>query len=153
MAAPKAEAGAVEGMEARPCPGRNLRSLGVPPGKAHEWANTSRGPWRIARSWILSTTLTQAYWSSHDLHGFLDPYRRFRDATRTAGCGPACPVCGRRRGEPGAYPMAGPGWPAFWRQGGLELRLAPRGALRARRWPRANDGQEPSGDLRPRPAN
>jgi len=24
--------------------------------------------------------------------GFLDPYRRFRDATRTAGCGPACPV-------------------------------------------------------------
>lgn len=75
-----------------PTRARNLRSLGVPAGKAHEWANTSKGPWRIAGSWILNTTLTKAYWTSHDLHGFTDPYRRFRDATRTAGCGPACPV-------------------------------------------------------------
>jgi group II intron reverse transcriptase/maturase len=75
-----------------PTRARNLRSLGVPPGKAHEWANTSKGPWRIAGSWVLGTTLTKAYWTSHDLHGFLDPYRRFRDAERTAGCGPACPV-------------------------------------------------------------
>jgi RNA-directed DNA polymerase len=75
-----------------PTRARNLRSLGVPTGKAHEWANTSKGPWRIAGSWVLNTTLTKAYWSSHGLQGFLDPYRRFRDATRTAGCGPACPV-------------------------------------------------------------
>jgi RNA-directed DNA polymerase len=75
-----------------PTRARNLRSLGVPAGKAHEWAHTSKGPWRIAGSWILSTTLTKAYWTSHGLQGFLDPYRRFRDATRTAGCGPARPV-------------------------------------------------------------
>ena len=42
----------------------------------------------IAGSWILNTTLTKAYWHSHGLQGFLDPYRRFRDATRTAGCDP-----------------------------------------------------------------
>jgi group II intron reverse transcriptase/maturase len=75
-----------------PTRARNLRSLGVPAGKAHEWANTSKGPWRIAGSWILTTTLTKAYWNSHGLQGFLDPYCRFRDAKRTAGCGPACPV-------------------------------------------------------------
>ena len=38
-----------------PTRARNLRSLGVPAGKAHEWANTSKGPWRIAGSWILTT--------------------------------------------------------------------------------------------------
>jgi RNA-directed DNA polymerase len=81
-----------------PTRARNLRSLGVPAGKAHQWANTSKGPWRTAGSWILSTTLTKAYWTSHDLQGFLDPYRRFRDATRTAGCGPACPVVWEGRG-------------------------------------------------------
>lgn len=77
-----------------PTRARNLRSLGVPAGKAHEWANTSKGPWRIAGSWILSTTLTNAYWNSHRLQGSLDPYCRFRDAKRTAGCGPACPAFG-----------------------------------------------------------
>jgi group II intron reverse transcriptase/maturase len=69
-----------------------LRSLGVPAGRAHEWANTSKGPWRVAGSWILNTTLTTAYWRNLGLQGFTDHYRRFRDATRTAGCGPACPV-------------------------------------------------------------
>jgi RNA-directed DNA polymerase len=71
---------------------RNLRALGASERAACEWASSSKGPWRVAGSWILSTTLTNAYWTSHDLQGFADPYRRFRDATRTAGCGPACPV-------------------------------------------------------------
>jgi RNA-directed DNA polymerase len=71
---------------------RNLRALGASERAAHEWAFSSKGPWRVAGSWILSTTLTNAYWTSHGLHGFTDPYRRFRDAKRTAGCGPACPV-------------------------------------------------------------
>jgi RNA-directed DNA polymerase len=57
---------------------RNLQALGVPRGKAHEWAYTGKGPWRIAGSWILSTTLTNAYWTSHGLHGFTGPYHRFR---------------------------------------------------------------------------
>ena len=38
----------------------NLRKLGVPHGKAYEWANTRKGYWRIAGSWILDTTLTNA---------------------------------------------------------------------------------------------
>jgi RNA-directed DNA polymerase len=60
--------------------------------KAYEWAYTGKGHWRTAGSWILSTTLTNAYWRDQGLQGFAVPYRRFRDATRTAGCGPACPV-------------------------------------------------------------
>jgi RNA-directed DNA polymerase len=71
---------------------RNLRTLGVPRVKAYEWAYTGKGHWRTAGSWILSTTLTNAYWRDQGLQGFAVPYRRFRDATRTAGCGPACPV-------------------------------------------------------------
>jgi group II intron reverse transcriptase/maturase len=71
---------------------RNLIALGAPPDKAREWAATRKGPWRIAGSAPLQRTLTNGYWTNHDLRGFIDPYRRFRDATRTAGCGPACPV-------------------------------------------------------------
>ncbi len=71
---------------------RNLRAHGASERAAREWASSSKGPWRVAGSWILSTTLTNAYWTSHGLHGFTDPHHRFRDATRTAGCGPACPV-------------------------------------------------------------
>ena len=40
----------------------------------------------------LHLALPNAYWASHGLKGFADPYRRFRDAKRTAGCGPARPV-------------------------------------------------------------
>ena len=102
-----------------PTRARNLRSLGVPAGKAHEWANTSKGPWRTAGSWILNTTLTKAYWASHALRGFLDPYRRLRDATRTGGCGPACPVAweapGRARRLPDVCPADGPRpWGTTW---------------------------------------
>jgi RNA-directed DNA polymerase len=71
---------------------RNLRELGANERAAREWAASQKGPWRVAGSWILNTTLTTAYWRNHGLQGFTDPYRRFRDAKRTAGCGPACPV-------------------------------------------------------------
>jgi RNA-directed DNA polymerase len=71
---------------------RNLTALGIPPWTAREWAATRKGPWRIAGSAPLQRSLTNAYWTSHGLKGFVDPYRRFRDATRTAGCGPARPV-------------------------------------------------------------
>ena len=81
-----------------PTRARNLRSLGVPAGKAHQWANTSKGPWRTAGSPTLERSLTNAYWRDHGLRGFTGPYRRFRDATRTAGCGPACPVVWEGRG-------------------------------------------------------
>ncbi len=77
---------------------RNLQALGVPPQQALEWAGSRKGYWRIAGSPPLQSTLTNAYWRDLGLQGFTDPYRRFRDATRTAGCGPACPVVWEGRG-------------------------------------------------------
>jgi RNA-directed DNA polymerase len=71
---------------------RNLRALGMPERAAREWAGSQKGPWRIAGSYVLQRALPNAYWTDHGLRGFTDPYRRFQDATRTAGCGPACPV-------------------------------------------------------------
>ena len=41
---------------------------------------------------ILTRALPNAYWDEQGLKGFTDPYRRFRDAKRTAGCGSARPV-------------------------------------------------------------
>jgi hypothetical protein len=35
--------------------------LGVPRNKALEWANTRKGYWRTAGSWILTTTMTNRY--------------------------------------------------------------------------------------------
>lgn len=77
---------------------RNLRALGIPDRQAREWAGSGKGYWRIARSWVLSRSLTDAYWREQGLQGFTDPYRRVRDVTRTAGCGPARPVVWEGRG-------------------------------------------------------
>lgn len=37
---------------------RNLKTLGIPKQKAWEWANTRKGYWRIAHSWVLTRALT-----------------------------------------------------------------------------------------------
>ena len=71
---------------------RNLRALGMPERSAREWAGSQKGPWRIAGSYVLQRALPNAYWVDLGLRGFLEPYRRLRDTTRTAGCGPARPV-------------------------------------------------------------
>jgi RNA-directed DNA polymerase len=71
---------------------RNLRALGIPERSARQWAGSRKGCWRIAGSYILTRALPNVYWADLGLRGFSDPYRRFRDALRTAGCGPACPV-------------------------------------------------------------
>ena len=71
---------------------RGLVAHGIPPQKAHQWANSRRGCWRIAGSAILQRALPVSYWQNQGLAGFLGPYRQLRDARRTAGCGPACPV-------------------------------------------------------------
>jgi group II intron reverse transcriptase/maturase len=71
---------------------RNLRAHGIPDRSARQWAGSRKGYWRIAGSYILSRALPNAYWANLGLRGFTGPYRRLRDATRTAGCGPACPV-------------------------------------------------------------
>jgi RNA-directed DNA polymerase len=77
---------------------RNLMAAGIPYGKAYEWANSRRGYWRVAGSAVLTRGLPNAYWREQGLAGFTDPYRRLRDATRTAGCGPARPVVWEGRG-------------------------------------------------------
>lgn len=71
---------------------RNLKALGIPDWLACQWAASSRGYWRIAGSAILQRALPNSYWQNQGLVGFLGPYRQLRDARRTAGCGPACPV-------------------------------------------------------------
>ena len=50
---------------------------------------SGKGYWRIAGSPVLCQALPNAYWANLGLKGFTEPYRRFRDAERTAGCGPA----------------------------------------------------------------
>jgi RNA-directed DNA polymerase len=77
---------------------RNLRTLGIPDRSAREWAGSRKGCWRVAGSWILTRALPNAYWQEQGLQGFSDPYRRFRDAMRTARCGPACRVVWERPG-------------------------------------------------------
>jgi len=71
---------------------RNLRALGIPERAAREWAGSRKGYWRIAGSAVLNRALPNAYWNKLGLQGFSQPYRRFRDAKRTAWCGPACQV-------------------------------------------------------------
>ncbi|OWZ82616.1 group II intron maturase-specific domain-containing protein, partial [Natranaerobius trueperi] len=43
---------------------KNLKRLGITKGKAWEWANTRKGYWRIANSWISSRSLTNEYLAS-----------------------------------------------------------------------------------------
>jgi RNA-directed DNA polymerase len=68
---------------------RNLCALGIPERQAREWAGSRKGYWRIAGSAPLQRALPNTYWAGLGLQGFSDPYRRLRDATRTAWCGPA----------------------------------------------------------------
>jgi len=42
----------------------NLKRLGIPKGKAWEWANSRLGYWRVADSWILHRSLTNEYLAS-----------------------------------------------------------------------------------------
>lgn len=42
----------------------NLKRLGIPKGKAWEWANSRLGYWRIAHSWVLTRSLTNEYLTS-----------------------------------------------------------------------------------------
>ena len=71
---------------------RELRARGIPERDARDWAGSRKGYWRLARSPVLQRALPNAYWRDLGLQGFSDPYRRFRKALRSAGCGPACPV-------------------------------------------------------------
>ncbi len=71
---------------------RRLIALGIRAREATEWSYSRKGYWRVSGSPILTRALPNAYWDQQGLKGFTDPYRRFRDAKRTAGCGSARPV-------------------------------------------------------------
>ena len=42
----------------------HLKRRGIPKGQAWEWANTRKGYWRIAHSWVLTRSLTNEYLAS-----------------------------------------------------------------------------------------
>jgi hypothetical protein len=68
---------------------RKLIALGIDPDEAHKTACSRKGSWRNSSSRIIHRALPTAYWTDQGLQGFLIPYCRFRDATRTARCRPA----------------------------------------------------------------
>jgi group II intron reverse transcriptase/maturase len=58
--------------------GRNLMKLGINKHKAWEWANTRKGYWHIANSYILSRTVTNERLRLAGFIFFLDYYRSVR---------------------------------------------------------------------------
>jgi group II intron reverse transcriptase/maturase len=60
----------------------NLIRLGVPRDKAWQWANTRKGYWRVAGSWILKTTLTNRYFGTL---GFPNIVKRYEELRERAG--------------------------------------------------------------------
>lgn len=52
----------------------NLKRLKIPKDKAWEWANTRKGYWRIAHSWVLTRSLTNEYLASI---GYDDIFKRY----------------------------------------------------------------------------
>src|SRR4029077_11921069 len=77
---------------------RNLLALGAPERSAREWAGSRKGYWRIGGSAPLQRALPKAYWRDLGLQGFTYPFRRLRDPTGTAGCGPTGPWVWEGRG-------------------------------------------------------
>ncbi|HEX4864975.1 MAG TPA: group II intron reverse transcriptase/maturase [Acidimicrobiales bacterium] len=57
---------------------RNLLTLGIPRQKAYEWANSSVGHWRMARSAPLQRALPIEHWNHLGLTGFKPSWRRLR---------------------------------------------------------------------------
>jgi RNA-directed DNA polymerase len=70
---------------------RELRALGLPEWVVHQYANSRKGPWRMAGG-PLNRALGSAYWRTQGLLSLSESYQATRQAWRTAGCGPACPV-------------------------------------------------------------
>lgn len=59
----------------------NLKQLGVNKYKAYEWANTRKSYWHTAKSWILSTTLSNDYLKQLGYPSLLVEYKRVRVKT------------------------------------------------------------------------
>lgn len=61
-----------------------LHNHGIPYGKAREWANSRKGSWRVAGSYILARALSNAYWADLGLQGFGESYGHMWEIWRTA---------------------------------------------------------------------
>jgi len=59
----------------------NLIQLGVPRNKAWQWANTRKGYWCIAGSWIMTTTMNNRYF---ELLGFPNLLKRYEELRERA---------------------------------------------------------------------
>ena len=57
----------------------NLIKLGVPRNKAWQWANTRKGYWCIAGSWILTTTMNNRYFETLGVPNLLRRYEELRE--------------------------------------------------------------------------
>ena len=62
----------------------NLKKLKLSEEQAWQWANTRKGYWRIAHSWILSTTLTNDYLVSLGFDDISQRYEKLHSNYRTA---------------------------------------------------------------------
>ena len=60
----------------------NLTRLGIPSGKAWDYANTRKGYWHIANSHILACTLTNAYFGKVGLLRLSFDYGNFNLTNR-----------------------------------------------------------------------
>jgi RNA-directed DNA polymerase len=63
----------------------NLIRLGVPGDKARQWANTRKGYWRVAGSWILKTTLTNRYFETLGFPNIVKRYEELRERAERLG--------------------------------------------------------------------
>jgi len=59
---------------------RNLRVRGIPLREAHQWAYSTKGPWRMAGSPVLARALPNVYWDAQGLIGFAAHWHRLRRA-------------------------------------------------------------------------
>jgi group II intron reverse transcriptase/maturase len=60
----------------------NLIKLGANRDKAWQWANTRKGHWCIARSWILTTTLTNRYFETLGFPNIVKRYEELRERVK-----------------------------------------------------------------------
>ena len=60
----------------------NLIRLGIPRDKAWQWANTRKGYWCIAGSWILTTTMTNRYFETLGFPNLQKRYEELRERAR-----------------------------------------------------------------------
>ena len=60
----------------------NLIKLGLPHDKAWQWANTRKGYWCIAGSWILTTTMSNRYFETLGFPNVLKRYEELRERAK-----------------------------------------------------------------------